>query len=149
MAMAKAGPAPWQRLCGDLCGDRAAGGSGPLQACADCHGEAAAAWAVSHHAAAWTEASPDTVLADFDGTEFAHDGTLTKFRIEDGRYHATVTEKDGKKTFAPCIPCGLLEAGAALQRAGQALAAVATTINRATANATMADAVDKATRKKQ
>lgn len=74
---------------------------------------------------------------------------MTKDKIERKPCGCTVTEKDGKKTFAPCIPCGLLEAGAALQRAGQALAAVATTINRATANATMADAVDKATRKKQ
>jgi hypothetical protein len=51
---------------------------------------------------------------------------------------------DGRKLFAPCIPCGLFQAGAALieaggwwkrrkalQRAGQALAAVATTINKA------------------
>jgi hypothetical protein len=61
---------------------------------------------------------------------------------------------DGRKLFAPCIPCGLFQAGAslieaggwwkrrkALQRAGAALAAVATTINSA---ANQAAAVTKA-----
>ena len=57
----------------------------------------------------------------------------------------TLTEYDnGRKLFAPCIPCGLMRAGHALARAGtwwhrrqalreagNALAAVATTINRA------------------
>lgn len=65
------------------------------ETCTACHRVAAAAWAGSHHALAWTEASPRTVVADFEGTEFAHDGTLTKFRVEDGGYFATVTEKDG------------------------------------------------------
>jgi predicted CXXCH cytochrome family protein len=65
------------------------------QACADCHAEATDAWAGSHHAKAWTLPGPDTVVADFDGTEFAHDGTMTRFRVEGGTYFANVTEKDG------------------------------------------------------
>jgi len=73
-----------------------------------------------------------------------------KDKIERKPCGCTVTEKpDGQKVFAPCVPCGLLEVGAALQRAGQALAAVATTINKASANATMANAVNNAMRKKQ
>jgi hypothetical protein len=67
--------------------------------CVDCHEEAAEQWAGSHHAHAWTTPGPDTIVADFDGTEFAHDGTLSRFRIaEDGSYHVTVTEKDGTTT---------------------------------------------------
>lgn len=67
----------------------------------------------------------------------------------------SVTEySDGRRLYAPCIPCGLFQAGAslieaggwwkrrkALQRAGAALAAVATTINNA---AKQAEAVTKA-----
>ncbi len=64
-------------------------------ACADCHGEAAAAWSGSHHALAWTEATPETVLADFDGTEFRHGGVAYHFRNESGAYFVTVTEVDG------------------------------------------------------
>jgi predicted CXXCH cytochrome family protein len=65
------------------------------EACVDCHGEAAEAWRGSHHALAWTEPSPDTVIADFDGTEFALDAMSARFRRDDGGYHATVTEADG------------------------------------------------------
>ena len=68
-------------------------------ACVDCHNAAAEQWAGSHHALAWTTPGPDTIVADFDDTEFAHDGTLSRFRIaEDGSYHVTVTEKDGITT---------------------------------------------------
>lgn len=66
--------------------------------CADCHTEATSAWAGSHHALAWTEPSAENIVADFDGTEFAHDGTLTRFRVEGDDYHITVTEKDGVTT---------------------------------------------------
>lgn len=62
---------------------------------------------------------------------------------------------DGRKMYSPCIPCGLMQAGAELAKAGDswwhrkkhlrmaghALAAVATTINRAAAKA---NAVNKA-----
>ncbi|WP_210164907.1 multiheme c-type cytochrome [Afifella pfennigii] len=64
------------------------------QACAACHEDAASAWAGSHHALAWTRPGPDTVVADFDGTEFSHKGMLARFRIEDGAYYVTVTETD-------------------------------------------------------
>jgi predicted CXXCH cytochrome family protein len=70
-------------------------------ACVDCHNEVAEAWSGSHHAKAWTTPNSENVLADFDGTEFAHDGTLTRFRIENGTYFATVTEKDGSTRDYP------------------------------------------------
>ena len=68
------------------------------EACAACHAEAAQAWAGSHHAMAWTWPSPDTVVADFDGTEFRHRGMVARFRIEPDGYHVAVTEKDGVTT---------------------------------------------------
>lgn len=69
--------------------------------CTGCHTEQSTLWQGSHHAAAWTLPGPDTVLGDFDNTEFAHDGTLTRFRRENGSYHVTVTEKDGVTTDYP------------------------------------------------
>jgi predicted CXXCH cytochrome family protein len=64
-------------------------------ACVDCHEAEAEAWNGSHHALAWTEATPETVLADFDGTRFAHDGATYAFRIEEGAYFVAVTVADG------------------------------------------------------
>ncbi len=67
--------------------------------CFSCHQSEASAWRESHHALAWTRPSAETVVADFDGTEFVHDGMSSRFRIEsDGSYHITVTEKNGVTT---------------------------------------------------
>jgi hypothetical protein len=66
-------------------------------ACADCHTEAAADWAKSHHGLAWTEPGPDTVTADFDGTTFTGNGMSVRFRVADGHYHADITESDGTR----------------------------------------------------
>lgn len=63
--------------------------------CRDCHTQAYEAWRSSHHALAWTMPSPETVVADFDGTVFEHDGMTVRFRIEGRDYHVEVTEKDG------------------------------------------------------
>ena len=68
------------------------------EACTECHTEAAASWAGSHHALAWTWPSAETVVADFDGTVFEHDGMTARFRIEGDAYHVEVTEKDGVTT---------------------------------------------------
>ncbi len=65
--------------------------------CTGCHDEAAAGWEGSHHALAWTEPGPGTVAADFDGTAFDGNGMSVRFRIENGRYHAEVTESDGSR----------------------------------------------------
>lgn len=66
------------------------------EACTACHRYAAEAWAGSHHALAWTEPSPRTVTADFDGTVVERDGMRARFSVgENGSYHIAVTEKDG------------------------------------------------------
>ncbi|GAB5374992.1 MAG: hypothetical protein AcusKO_14540 [Acuticoccus sp.] len=67
--------------------------------CGACHEAAQKAWEGSHHALAWTLPSAGTVVADFDGTTFTHDGMTARFRIaEDGTYHVAVTEKDGSES---------------------------------------------------
>lgn len=69
--------------------------------CTDCHTEAAAAWQGSHHALAWTLPGPDTIIADFDGTSFTHDGSTTEFSQTGGEYRMTITERDGSTTAYP------------------------------------------------
>jgi hypothetical protein len=70
--------------------------------CAACHDAETADWAGSHHALAWTAPSPDTVRADFDGTEFTLDAMTARFRIDgSGGYHVSVTETDGVTTDYP------------------------------------------------
>jgi predicted CXXCH cytochrome family protein len=69
--------------------------------CTDCHSEAAAAWQGSHHQLAWTMPGPDTVIADFDGTSFTHDGSTTQFSETEGEYRMTITERDGSVTQYP------------------------------------------------
>lgn len=69
--------------------------------CTACHTEAAAAWQGSHHQLAWTMPGPETVIGDFDGTSFTHDGSTTKFSENDGEYRMTITERDGSTTDYP------------------------------------------------
>ncbi len=68
------------------------------EACIACHEDAAAAWTGSHHALAWTPPSPETVVADFDGTVFERGGMTARFRVEGDAYHVAVTESDGVTT---------------------------------------------------
>lgn len=65
------------------------------QVCSTCHTDAKADWETSHHALAWTEPSPETIVADFNNTEFLHDGVLTEFSRRGAEYHIRVTEIDG------------------------------------------------------
>lgn len=68
-------------------------------ACTDCHEQSVLDWSGSHHALAWTEATAQNIVADFDGTVFSHDGMTARFRIAgDGTYHVDVQEKDGSHT---------------------------------------------------
>lgn len=70
--------------------------------CAECHRSAADAWAGSHHAKAWTEAIPENILADFDGTVFSLDDMTARFRVDaDGGHHVSVTERNGETTEYP------------------------------------------------
>ncbi|MEM0949177.1 MAG: multiheme c-type cytochrome [Pseudomonadota bacterium] len=64
--------------------------------CVGCHEDEAALWRGSHHALAWTRPSPETVIADFDGTRFEGTGMIAAFSISDeGTYGIEVTEADG------------------------------------------------------
>ncbi|QIE43720.1 tetratricopeptide repeat protein (plasmid) [Rhodobacteraceae bacterium SC52] len=69
--------------------------------CTDCHEEAAQAWEGSHHALAWTMPGPDTVIADFNGSSFTHDGMTARFSRDEDRYMVSVTEKDGSLREQP------------------------------------------------
>ena len=74
------------------------------EACKECHSEEWERWAGSHHALAWTWPGPDTVVADFDGTEFAHDGTLSQFRV------TTDSAMDRKNAIRiPIIPIQIMD----------------------------------------
>ncbi|GAA6158060.1 multiheme c-type cytochrome [Ruegeria sp. HU-ET01832] len=62
--------------------------------CKECHEAEAAEWSQSHHALAWTDVEDGHVVADFNGTQFDHDGMSVRFS-DDGELRARVTEKDG------------------------------------------------------
>ncbi|MGB1389905.1 MAG: cytochrome c3 family protein [Paracoccaceae bacterium] len=63
--------------------------------CADCHTEAAEAWAGSHHALAWTAPSDATVIGDFDDASYEGEGMTVRFARNDDGFTIDVTEADG------------------------------------------------------
>ncbi|MCE8554668.1 HEAT repeat domain-containing protein [Ruegeria pomeroyi] len=65
--------------------------------CANCHEGEAKAWQGSHHALAWTLPTPETVLADFDDSEFNHDGVRYAFSRAGAQFRVTITEVDGSE----------------------------------------------------
>ncbi|WP_254054573.1 multiheme c-type cytochrome [Roseovarius sp. EL26] len=71
------------------------------QNCTDCHAEETEAWATSHHAKAWMEPTPSSVLGDFNDARFDHDDMQVSFTKEGDDYIITVTETDGKTTTYP------------------------------------------------
>ena len=98
----RSGILAWMLLVTPVLADAAGPEYVGSEACTSCHESAANAWRGSHHALAWTWPSAATVAADFDGTEFVHDGMTARFRMEsDGSYHVVVTEKDGVTTDYP------------------------------------------------
>ena len=68
------------------------------EACVECHQDAAELWRGSHHAQAWMEATPDTVLGDFDGAEFRLGDMVARFERDGADYMVEVTELDGTTT---------------------------------------------------
>lgn len=67
--------------------------------CSTCHQAEADAWKDSHHAKAWTPATPENIRADFEGTSFTLDDMNVQFSIDaEGKHRATVTERDGSVT---------------------------------------------------
>jgi predicted CXXCH cytochrome family protein len=66
--------------------------------CVACHQSETEAWKQSHHGLAWTEPTDENVVADFDGTSFSGGGTSVQFSKQGDKFHASVTELDGKTT---------------------------------------------------
>ena len=70
----------------------AQGGAGFVgtEVCATCHKAEFAAWQNSHHDLAMQEATPESVLGDFDGATFTYHGAVTTFsRDADGFWITT------------------------------------------------------------
>ena len=66
--------------------------------CADCHQDVVDAWQGSDHERAMQPMSPDSVLADFDGTTFIHQGVTTRFEQRGEQYVVTTDGPDGQPT---------------------------------------------------
>jgi tetratricopeptide (TPR) repeat protein len=65
-------------------------------ACASCHAAEHEAWRGSQHARAMQEASPHSVLGDFDGATFRHGGIAHRFFMRDGKFLVRTDGPDGK-----------------------------------------------------
>jgi predicted CXXCH cytochrome family protein len=64
--------------------------------CAACHAGEDRAWRDSHHALAMQDASPATVLGDFDNARFRHYGIESTFFKRDGRFLVRTDGPDGR-----------------------------------------------------
>ena len=67
-------------------------------ACASCHQAETAAWAGSHHDLAMQEATPSTVLGDFDDTTFALFGVTSTFTRRGDTFVIRTEGPDGAQT---------------------------------------------------
>jgi tetratricopeptide (TPR) repeat protein len=66
--------------------------------CGACHAEELAAWRGSHHDLAMAEATPRTVLGDFDDAEFAAHGVTSRFFRRGEAYWVRTDGPDGEPT---------------------------------------------------
>jgi tetratricopeptide (TPR) repeat protein len=66
------------------------------QACASCHAEALAQWAISDHHEAMQVVNSSTVKGDFSGARFTHNGVESTFTAEGGRYRVRTDGPDGR-----------------------------------------------------
>lgn len=64
--------------------------------CFECHAEETRAWRGSHHDLAMQEATPETVLGDFNDVEFVHNDGLTRFTRRTGRFFVYTQGPDGR-----------------------------------------------------
>ncbi|MFQ5446936.1 MAG: tetratricopeptide repeat protein [Saprospiraceae bacterium] len=64
--------------------------------CATCHREAWRDWKNSDHDLAMQEATPQTVLGDFDDARFGNGGKVTRFFKKDGRFFVNAEGHDGR-----------------------------------------------------
>jgi Tfp pilus assembly protein PilF len=65
-------------------------------ACGGCHESEMAAWRSSQHAIAMQEATPETVLGDFDDASFTRGGVTSRFFKRDGKFLVATDGPDGK-----------------------------------------------------
>lgn len=63
--------------------------------CVNCHQAESAAWATSQHFKAMAHASEETVLGDFNGATFTHDGVTSRFFRRDGKFFVSTDGPDG------------------------------------------------------
>lgn len=63
--------------------------------CAECHNEEWQLWKGSYHDRAMAEATPETVLGNFSGTEFTAHGVTSRFYRRDGDYFVRTDGPDG------------------------------------------------------
>ena len=63
--------------------------------CAACHRRQFDAWTGSHHDLAMQEATPDTVLGDFEGATFTHHGVSSRFFRREDRFFVNTEGPDG------------------------------------------------------
>ena len=69
-------------------------------ACTGCHEEAATDWTNSHHDLAMQEATPETVLGDFNNATFDYFGMTTTFSQKEGAFFITTDNAKGElKTY--------------------------------------------------
>ena len=69
--------------------------------CVDCHEEAYEQWLGSNHDNAMAVASEQTVLGDFDNTEFEHGGVVGRGTMENDEmpFHGVVPEDLEGRTY--------------------------------------------------
>jgi tetratricopeptide (TPR) repeat protein len=65
-------------------------------ACVVCHASESAAWRGSQHAFAMQEANAQSVLGDFNDTEFTFAGITSRFFRRDGKFYVRTDGPDGK-----------------------------------------------------
>ncbi|MCB0346742.1 MAG: tetratricopeptide repeat protein [Bdellovibrionales bacterium] len=65
--------------------------------CAGCHEKETVAWRGSHHDFSMDEASPMTVLADFNAAEFSENGIKSVFRRRGEKYFISTKNSAGKQ----------------------------------------------------
>lgn len=68
------------------------------EACRDCHAQEYANWQGSHHDLAMQLPTPETVVGDFEDTEFEYHGVSTRFYREGDKYKVRTDGEDGKLT---------------------------------------------------
>lgn len=65
--------------------------------CGTCHQAELEAWVGSHHAWALKEPTSESVLGDFEGARFEHDGVISRFFRKGDRYFVETDGADGKR----------------------------------------------------